>query len=232
MANLLIVESKNDKLFLEKLIEIMNLDHLKIDEPICIDEYECLSGLDEKKLIAALESLSNSLPKRDIKKVGIIIDQDNYRQAERLNFVDKCVDNVFNKSYTIDDITDLIDITTKDTNIHLKIGCYFTNVHQTGELETVLKSIKTQPSPYADCLETWRSCIKNNQQDISDKDFDKFWFSIYLRYDTCSAKESKQAGRKCSMSAFDYVLNTKSHILDFESSILDDLKTFLRLFTD
>jgi hypothetical protein len=53
-----------------------------------------------------------------------------------------------------------------------------------------------------------------------------------LRYDTCSSQESKQAGNKCSMSGFDYVLKNKSHILDFENPILDDLKNFLRLFVD
>lgn len=78
MANILIVESKNDKIFIEKLIEIMNINNLQIDSPICVDEYECLSGLDQQKLIKALESLSNTVVKKDIKKVGIIIDQDNY----------------------------------------------------------------------------------------------------------------------------------------------------------
>lgn len=231
MANILIVESKNDKIFIEKLIEIMNINNLQIDSPICVDEYECLSGLDQQKLIKALESLSNTVVKKDIKKVGIIIDQDNYTQEERLNFINECTNHVFQQSANINDICSLIEVTTK-TNISLGLGCYFTNVNQTGELETVLKAIKSQPSFYADCLDAWRNCINNNQQSISDKEFDKFWFTIYLRYDTCSPKESKQAGKKCSMSGFDYVLKNKSHILDFENPILDDLKNFLRLFVD
>lgn len=43
MSNLLIVESKNDKLFLEALIEHLNLSYIQVDEyPICyIDEFEC-----------------------------------------------------------------------------------------------------------------------------------------------------------------------------------------------
>jgi hypothetical protein len=231
MANILIVESKNDKIFIEKLIEIMNINNLEIDTPICIDEYECLSGLDQQKLIKALESLSNSVVKKDIQKVGIIIDQDNCNKEERLNFINECLNHVFQKASDINDVCSLIEVTTK-TNIILRLGCYFTNVNQTGELETVLKAIKTKASPYADCLETWRNCVQQKDHNISDKDFDKFWFSIYLRYDTCSPKESKQAGKKCSMSGFEYVLQNKSDILDFESLILDDLKNFLRLFAD
>ena len=34
------------------------------------------------------------------------------------------------------------------------------------------------------------------------------------------------------MSAFDYVLKEKSHIFDFEHSVLDGLKEFLKLFKD
>ena len=51
MSNMLIVESKNDKIFIEKLIAIMNLDNIEIDEPICVQEYDCLDGLNKTKLI-------------------------------------------------------------------------------------------------------------------------------------------------------------------------------------
>ncbi|MBD2666396.1 hypothetical protein B6N60_04236 [Richelia sinica FACHB-800] len=232
MTNILIVESKNDEIFINKLIELMNLNNVTIDQPIYIHEYERLSGLDKTKLTQALKSLSLNVPKKDIQKVGIIIDQDNYTKQERLDFVNECINDVFEKSSDINDVDNLIEVATKEDNIGLKLGCYFTNIDQTGELETVLKAIKTQPSPHADCLYTWRNCVHKSEIIISDKEFDKFWFSIYLRYDTCSHQESKQAGKKCSMSEFAYVLEHKSHILDFESSILDDLKNFLRLFAE
>ena len=50
MSNILIVESKNDKIFIEKLIEILNFDNIEIDELICVDNYEDLDGWDSKKL--------------------------------------------------------------------------------------------------------------------------------------------------------------------------------------
>lgn len=238
MSNKLIVESKNDKIFIEKLIEILNLDNIKVDDPICepknpinIDKYQCLNGLDQDLMIQALDYFSKDLLKNDVAKVGVIIDQDLKTRKERLSFINSCINKVFETSNSLDDINKLITVTTKD-NISLQLGCYFTNVDQQGELETVLKAIKTQDSDYADCLESWRSCLNEKSKKFLDKDFNKFWISNYIRYDTCSPQESKQAGRKCAMSAFDYVLKEKSHIFDFEHSVLDGLKEFLKLFKD
>ena len=219
MSNKLIVESKNDKIFIEKLIEILNLDNIKVDDPICepknpinIDKYQCLNGLDQDLMIQALDYFSKDLLKNDVAKVGVIIDQDLKTRKERLSFINSCINKVFETSNSLDDINKLITVTTKD-NISLQLGCYFTNVDQQGELETVLKAIKTQDSDYADCLESWRSCLNEKSKKFLDKDFNKFWISNYIRYDTCSPQESKQAGRKCAMSAFDYVLKEKSHIV-------------------
>ncbi|MFM7382323.1 MAG: DUF3226 domain-containing protein, partial [Microcystaceae cyanobacterium] len=87
MSNILIVESKNDKILIEKVIEILNLNNVKIDPPICINEYECLDGLSQIALMRSLKSLSADLAKRDIRKVGIVIDQDNEKFQARLDFV-------------------------------------------------------------------------------------------------------------------------------------------------
>jgi len=70
-----------------------------------------------------------------------------------------------------------------------------------------------------------------NGKTIKNKDFDKFWVDIYVRFDTCSKNDKKQAGRKCSMSAFDYVMESKSEIWDLEHPKLDNLKLFLALFS-
>ena len=44
--NKLIVESKNDKIFVEKILKILNFQNIEVSEPIClIDECICLDGL-------------------------------------------------------------------------------------------------------------------------------------------------------------------------------------------
>ena len=238
MSNKLIVESKNDKIFIEKLIEILNLNNIKVDDPICepknpinIDKYQCLNGLDQDLMVQALDTLSKDLLKNDVTKVGVIIDQDLKTREEKLVFVNSCVNEVFKTSTSLDDINKLITVTSKD-DITLQLRCYFTNVNGQGELETVLKAIKTQDSDYADCLESWRSCLNEKSKEFLDKDFNKFWVNNYIRFDTCSRKESKQAGSKCSMSAFGHVLKEKGHIFNFEHPVLDGLKDFLQLFKD
>jgi hypothetical protein len=71
-------------------------------------------------------------------------------------------------------------LTTVEDQI-TEFACYFTNVDGQGELEMILKVIKSQDSTYADCLEDWRNCLPNQGKLIRDKDFDKFWISTYMK---------------------------------------------------
>ncbi|MEG4350756.1 hypothetical protein QUA74_13515 [Microcoleus sp. LAD1_D3] len=227
MSNIVIVESKNDAIFMQAMVEKLNCD-LQVEKPIYIDDYERLEGLSETKLITTLKALEADLQKRDIEKIGIIIDIDNYSEAERLEFVNECIQQVF-ESETLSSTKQFIKI-CGDNGTKAKLACYFTNVGGKGELETLLKTIKARESPHADCLNSWKTCIKSQGKDISDKDLNKFWVSIYLRYDTCSDKEQQQAGRKCTMSRFDYVMEHKKDIWDWDNPALDDLKEFFKLF--
>jgi len=227
VSNIVIVESKNDAIFMQAMVEQLNCD-IQIEKPIYIDEYKALSGLDETKLINALKALKADIQKTDIEKIGIIIDIDNYSEPERLQWVNKCIQQVF-ESETWSSTKQFIDI-GGDNGTKAKLACYFTNVGGKGELETLLKAIKAIESPHADCLDSWKTCIESQGQEIDRKDFDKFWVSIYLRYDTCSNQEQTQAGKKCSMSGFDYVMEHKKDIWDWNNPALDDLKEFFRLF--
>jgi hypothetical protein len=227
VSNIVIVESKNDAIFMQAMVEKLNCD-IEVEPPIYIDDYESLEGLSETKLITTLKSLEADLQKRDIEKIGIIIDIDNDSEQERLELVNKCIKEVF-ESETLLSTKQFIDI-CGDNGTNAKLACYFTNVGGKGELETLLKAIKAIQSPYADCLNSWQTCIESQGKEINQKEFDKFWVSIYLRYDTCSNQEQKQAGRKCSMSGFDYVMEHKKDIWDWDNPALDDLKQFFKLF--
>jgi hypothetical protein len=227
VSNIVIVESKNDAIFMQAMVEKINCE-VQVEKPIYIDDYERLEGLSETKLITTLKALEADLQKRDIEKIGIIIDIDNYSEAERLEFVNECIQQVF-ESETLSNTKQFIDI-CGDNGTKAKLACYFTNVGGKGELETLLKAIKARESPHADCLDSWKTCIESQGQQINQKGFDKFWVSIYLRYDTCSDNEQQQAGRKCSMSGFDYVMEHKKDIWDWDNPALDDLKEFFTLF--
>ncbi|MFZ4557967.1 MAG: DUF3226 domain-containing protein, partial [Pseudanabaena sp.] len=133
----------------------------------------------------------------------------------------------------LNEVNRFINLNIKDTddvNLNIQLACYFTNLDGQGELETVLKAIKQKESIHADCLDNWRSCLTSNEKTIKNKDFDKFWVDIYVRFDTCSNNDKKQAGRKCSMKAFDYVMENKSEIWNLDHPKLNNLKEFLGLF--
>ena len=227
MSNIVIVESKNDRIFMQAMVEKLNCD-VQVASPIYIDDYKSLEGLSEKELIKALKNLIRKIDRKDIEKIGIIIDIDNCSEQERLKFVDRCIKQVF-QAETLSSTKQFIDICT-DNGTNAKLACYFTNVGGKGELETLLKEIKARESPHADCLDSWKTCIESQGQQINQKGFDKFWVSIYLRYDTCSDNEQQQAGRKCTMSGFDYVMEHKKDIWDWDNPALDDLKEFFTLF--
>lgn len=212
---------------MKAMVEQLNCD-IEVEPPIYIDDYESLEGLSETKLITTLKALEADLQKRDIEKIGIIIDIDNDSEQERLELVNKCIKQVF-ESETLSSTKQFVDI-SGDNGTNAKLACYFTNVGGKGELETLLKAIKARDSPYADCLNSWQTCIESQGKKINQKEFDKFWISNYIRYDTCSNQEQKQAGRKCSMSGFDHVMEHKKDIWDWDNPALDDLKEFFRLF--
>lgn len=227
--NILIVESENDKHFFQAIICKLNLD-IEITTPILIadEDYREMHGLSKEKLKQVLRNLAASIQRGEIEKVGVIIDIDNYQEIERISFVNECMQEVFSNSELISEVNKFINLNIDDLNVQL--ACYFTNLDGKGELETVLKAIKQKESIHADCLESWKDCLVSNGKTIKDKDFDKFWVSIYVRFDTCSNKDKKQAGRKCSMGSFDYVMENKIEIWDLEHPTLDKLNQFLGLF--
>ncbi|WP_375494224.1 DUF3226 domain-containing protein [uncultured Nostoc sp.] len=223
------MESKNDKYFLQAIIRYLNLN-IEVASPIIISEedYRPMDGLNKTKLTNALKDLKADIQKGKIERVGIIIDIDNDRESDRINFINKCVQQAFTEAPLLVKVKEFVNLTLDGLNIQL--ACYFTNLDGQGELETVLKNIKSQGSIHADCLESWKKCLQKNGKKISVKDFNKFWVDMYIRFDTCSKSEKKQAERKCSMKGFDYVMTNKTAIWDFEHPALNDLKDFLRLF--
>ena len=229
MSNILIVESKNDKYFIQSLINYLNCK-IEVAPPIYIKEndYKPLGGLDKKKLEGAIKEVKAEISKKGIQKVGIIIDIDNHTKEERLKFINDCIGNVFPETQKISNTGEFVDAITQ-TGDDVKLSCYFTNIDGQGELETVLKTIKNEDSTHADCLEAWKHCIETKGKQIKDKDLNKFWVNMYIRYDTPSIEEKNQAGTKCTI---EYVMKNKPNIWDFKHPALNDLKEFLKLFCE
>ena len=96
MSNVLIVESENDKYFVEALIEHWQYANITLNSPICsIDDYECLAGLSAKKLKYSLSLLKYESRKRSIEKIGIILDMDNETETSRIKMVNTAIQESF-----------------------------------------------------------------------------------------------------------------------------------------
>ena len=150
MKSLIIVESHNDKYFIEKLRDILDLENIELKEPVCkMADYECLNGLSEKKLQLTL----NDIKFDEYQKIGIIIDADNEGIQKRIDLINSCIRTLEEvpEDFQITKINEFIRV----KNLDIEIGCYITNKDGFGELETVLKAIKKEDSTYADCLDSW-----------------------------------------------------------------------------
>lgn len=224
VSNLIIVESENDQYFISHLINKWSIPNTDVNR----FEYERLGGL------GGFAEKIRDLKYDKYNKIGVVIDADNVGIDERINFINQSFKNYFkelaedNTSIITDEVViDCVNQLKSSTNLEVKFVLHVTNVEGKGELETLLKSIKSKDSCYADCLNAWRDCISSNGKEITDKEFDKFWVNNYLRFDTCDKEEKKQAGRKCSG---EYAI--KKDIWDLEHPNLGGLKGFLRLFAD
>jgi hypothetical protein len=232
MSNLLIVESENDKYFIEALIKHLNIANVEVsDALICnIDDFECLGGLSSPKLATTLKAIKLRAKKDAIQKIGILIDIDNKTIIERLTLVNDALKTVFETEVELPTENRLIDYRIDEVQT-VQIATYFTNANGEGELETLLKAIKSEDSTHADCLESWQNCLQEkgvrDGEGLKQKDFDKFWVQQYVRYDTCTNREQRQAGTKCNNQAA-----MQKPIWDFEHEYLNGLKDFLNLFID
>lgn len=230
MSNLIIVESENDKYFIESFMEYLNLKSIEVDNPICgVNDFNCLGGLNN------LEKKLQDIRFDNYDKIGIVLDADNEGIDSRIEFINEALKTVCN------------DVNLKKINqfiysneLDVEIGCYITNIEGKGELETVLRKIKSKDSIYADCLENWKECVEKEGKSIKQKDFDKLWVSYYLKFDTCFKKDKKQKSKKCAnelkqnnnqneievnLQSNEYTI--KKDIWDFNSPYLNDLKQFL-----
>lgn len=226
MDNLLIVESENDKYFIDAVINHLNLKQITVEDwTICIDDYECIGGVGN--LESTLSALKIKIIKEEIEKIGIIFDQDTHTVDARLEQINLVIKKVFGQNAEeLKNTHQFIDLNA-DENTQFQLACYLMNLNGQGELENILKEIKISDSPHADCLEKWNHCLQNQTKPINlkSKDLLKEWVRFYIRYDTCKGRERNQAERKCDLKAA-----LQKPVWNFDHDCLNQLKDFLKLF--
>jgi hypothetical protein len=91
--NLLIVESHNDKFFIERLKREITIANFDVDVPICnISEYECLDGL--SRLTGKIQEIKLDIEKRGLDKIGILLDADNQGIEARVALINEAIKTI------------------------------------------------------------------------------------------------------------------------------------------
>lgn len=225
--NVLVVESHNDKYFIERLIAEMQKNqvnvNLEVSNPIfAIDEYKCLAeGLSKVELVKSLKELLTKTDKHLPDKIGIMVDADDEGIAKKLILINDALKDA-GFCVTLPSVSAWVH----DDEQRINVSCYVLHVDGHGELETLLRLIQSEKTFFADCLESWRACLDANKTPIKQKDFDKFWVSVYQRFDCCSKKEMGAAERKCTDEP-----SMKKNIWNFDHEALAELKAYLSMFT-
>ena len=217
----LIVEGKNDKLFIEALLGIQGVVSPLVEELGGINDFEYSDKIERKLTI--LKSLAEN---KSLSKIGIIIDQDA-KENDRITFLNKMIQKVFGAEYVLTKEHEPIEIKVGEHKVEL--SCFIMNINGEGELSTVLKAIKPKDksSKFADCLEKWWDCADSEKVIIDQVEFDKNWYLYYIKWDNSTHQERQQANTYCSL---EYSLNHKKEIWDFENKVLDNLKKYLSTF--
>jgi hypothetical protein len=243
---LILVEDDSDKYTFEAIIRHIKLqDSLSVTIPPPDTVIDWKSIADENNplrpsgLIKGLKALRNDINIGKYDKIGIIKDMDTNRKADRLLLVN----NAFREAYPdeaqpLEDVNSLTPFTFKqadseDTIVHF--ACYFVHVTENGvpkgEIEDILKAIKTQDSPIADCVDAHLpTCLATNDEDeLREKDLVKLWFNHYQRYDTLT-----KAQRKFPYTTTRFIMEQRTSLFDFDADLapLHELKAFLQMMSE
>ena len=244
---LIIVEDDSDKHTFEAIIRHIKLqDSLSVTIPPPDTVIDWKSIADEQNplrpsgLIKSLKALRNDIYIGKYDRIGIIKDMDANSKADRLLLVNNALREAYpDEAQPLEVVNSLIPFTFKQEDsedIIVYFACFFVHVMndegvEKGEIEDILKAIKTQPSPIADCVDAHLPiCLSTNDVDeLREKDLVKLWFNHYQRYDTLT-----KAQRKFPYTTTQFIMEQRTSLFDFDADLasLSELKAFLRTMSE
>ena len=232
---IIIVEDNNDKYTFEAIIRHIHLsDNLLVQDTPDID-WEFVSAEKNAEeptaLIAALRGLQNDIFKEKYDKIAIVQDIDFNSKENRLLLVNTAFQTAYPVEYQeITDTNTLVpfsfiqDDAGMEEPLTVLVACHFVGLTKNGikqgEIEDILKAVKAQPSPLADCIdEHLPECMKVSEEKLRDKDLVKQWINNYQRYDTLQKKK-----RNYKATQWENVMAKRADIFDFNRDEVTDLK--------
>ena len=236
-----IVEHNNDKFTFEAILRHISSNDIEVNSSEIWYEPRSADGNVEQPtgLKASLLSAFKEVKKGKYDKIAVIWDLDNFSFDDRLLQVNNAFDLAINE-FKVENSDLIIEkdriersgsfFNLKFDNKNVQIACYFVNYQGKGEIEDVLKAIKSpkKSSLIADCVDRkLPECLAENvQSGLREKDLVKLWINHYVRYDTL-----KKSERKDKNTEWEKVMLNRSNIFDFDNESITefvDLKNFLR----
>ena len=236
-----IVEHNNDKFTFEAILRYISSINTEVNSAeIWYEPRGADSSIDQPTgLKESLISAFKEIRKGKYDTIAVIWDLDNFTISERLLQVNNAFDLAINefkvdyfdltiKRKKIEIVSDFFNLSFDNSNI--QIACYFVNYQGKGEIEDILKAIKSpnKSSLIADCVDSkLPECLAENEQSsLREKDLVKLWINHYVRYDTLKKNERKDENTK-----WENVMLNRSNIFDFDNESISEfveLKNFLR----
>jgi len=224
MKNIIIVEGISDKKFLEGYIAYLQETFPK--KYFLIDDIKDAKGQDA--IFSILKSQKININKGETKNIGILIDADEEGITSKIeNKINPAIEKAFNIKDSIKALNQksLILYETKIVNIF----CYIFNIDGKGELEDILKEIRTDKNAEIPiCLDKFAECIKGFNEAYPEKEYKKNF--IYFYGYECIRREGLNSEEiKSKLKGYEYYT---PQYWNFEHDRLKELKHFLELFQD
>ncbi len=241
----IIVEHDSDKFTFEAIIRHIHAEQeieVESAENEDIDWYFRSAEANIEQPTGLKESISDiftEITKGNCEKIGIIWDLDTFSIEQRIQQINNAISlaaqeaqNEIERTVTwVQNITEINQFCPLIVDgIETQVACHFVGLNEMGEIEDVLKAIKSRSSELADCVDKHLpTCLDlQGEKALKDKDLVKLWINHYQRYDTLEKKNRKDAFTK-----WENVMKHRSEIFDFgkdEIIELKQLKDFLTMF--
>jgi len=214
MRNIIIVEGISDKKFLEGYIAYLKEDFPK--EYFLIEEAK---GQDA--IFSILKAHQISINKGETKNIGILLDADDEGVTAKIeNKINPAIEKAFNIKNAVKAPNEISPI-NYGSNI-VNIFCYIFNIDGKGELEDILKEIRTDKNAEIPiCLDKFVECMKGFNEAYPEKTYKKNFIHFY-GYECL-----KREGIKSKLKGYEYYT---PQYWNFEDDRLKELKQFLDLF--
>jgi 5S rRNA maturation endonuclease (ribonuclease M5) len=222
MKNIIICEGETDKKFLEGYIAYLQTTFPK--EYLFIDGIKAAKGQDA--ITAILKAQQIAITIGETKNIGILLDADEEGITAKIAAkINPAIEKAFGQKNVIKAPNEKTSVAFGGNTVN--IFCYIFNMNGKGELEDILKEIRTDKNTETTvCLDKFIECMEGCNEAYPVKTYKKNFIYFY-GYDCIRKEGLKSEDIKSKLKNYGYYTH---QYWNFEHGWLSGLKQFLSLF--